>query len=56
MQSQVIVSLDGSTYAEAILPHALFVFAIPSAALPPPQPLLKRAASLSAPQSSPAPR
>ena len=24
MQSQVIVPLDGSTYAEAILPHALF--------------------------------
>jgi nucleotide-binding universal stress UspA family protein len=24
MQSQVLVSLDGSTYAEAILPHALF--------------------------------
>jgi hypothetical protein len=24
MQSQVNVPLDGSTYAEAILPHALF--------------------------------
>ncbi len=25
MQSQVIVALDGSTEAEAILPHALFI-------------------------------
>ena len=32
MQSQVIVPLDGSTYEEAILPHALF-FALQSQSL-----------------------